>query len=142
MPPHFRDALESTSLTRAELATLLYWTVPSIRFAQNLAVPPIAIDIENVAGREEVIRAIAIGLFEVDPITRRVSPFRQVTASRLSTHLARVLALRGAPCARGVAGDRVLAACGVTDPLEGRAPDAPVTGREAAALLQQVAAQL
>lgn len=142
MPPHFRTALESASLTRAELATLLYWSVPSIRFAQNLGVPPIAIDIENVAGREEIIRAIAIGLFEVDPVTRRVSPFRPVTASRLSTLLARVLVLRGAACARGVTADGVLSACGVTDPLLAHAPDDAVTGREAATALQQIAKQL
>jgi len=142
MPSHFRTALDSTSLTRADLATLLYWTVPSIRFAQNLGTPPIAIDVEGVAGREEVIRAMAIGLFEVDPVTRRVSPSRQVTAARLSTHLARVLTLRGAACARGLAADRVLAACGVTDPLAGHVPEDPVTGREAMTAIQQVAKAL
>lgn len=142
MPAHFRTAMESVALTRAELATLLYWSVPSIRFAQNLGSPPIAIDVEGVAGREEVIRAIAIGLYEVDPVTRRVSPSRQLTAARLSTHLARVLTLRGAPCARGVASDRVLAACGVTDPLAAHTPEDVVTGREAMAALQQVAKAL
>jgi tetratricopeptide (TPR) repeat protein len=142
MPAHFRTAMESTSLTRADFATLLYWSVPSIRFAQNLATPPIAIDVEGVAGREEVIRAMAIGLYEVDPVTRRVSPSRQITASRLATLLARVLTLRGAPCARGMSADRVLAACGVTDPLAGREPDDAVTGREAMAALQQVAKAL
>jgi Tfp pilus assembly protein PilF len=142
MPPHFRTAMDSTALTRAEFATLLYWSVPSIRFAQNLGSPPIAIDVEGVAGREEVIRAIAIGLYEVDPVTRRVSPSRAITAARLSTHLARVLSLRGAPCARGHATDRVLAACDVTDPLAGHAPEDPVTGREAMAALQQLAKAL
>ncbi len=101
MPSHFRTAMESTALTRAELATLLYWTVPSIRFAQGLGAPPIAVDIEDVAGREEMIRAIALGLYDVDPVTRRVSPFRPVTAARLSALLGRVLSQRGAACARG-----------------------------------------
>lgn len=142
MPPHFRNALDSAQLTREELATLLYWTVPSIRFAQNLGTPPIAIDVENVPGREEIIRAIAIGLFEVDPITRRVSPYRPVTAARLSTHLARVLTLRSAACARGHTADRALAACGVTDPMAGHAAEDAVTGREAMAALQQVAKAL
>ncbi len=140
MPSHYRNALTSAAITRADFATLLYWTVPAVRFAQNLPTPPIAIDIQNVAGREEIIRAIALGLFEVDPVTRRVSPSRQVTASRLAVHLARVLQLRGASCARGVAQDRVLAACGVTVPTE--TPDEPVSGREAVAALQQVAKAL
>jgi tetratricopeptide (TPR) repeat protein len=142
MPSHFRTALDSAALTRAELATLLYWTVPSIRFAQNLGVPPIAIDIEDVEGREEMIRAIAVGLYDVDPVTRRVSPFRTVSASRLSALLARVLMLRGATCARGVVQDRVLAACSVTDPLATYASDATVTGRDAQKMLEQVAKKL
>ncbi|HYR27914.1 MAG TPA: tetratricopeptide repeat protein, partial [Thermoanaerobaculia bacterium] len=142
MPPQFRQALESPAITRADLAVLLYWTVPSVRFAQNLASPPIAIDIENVAGREEMIRAIALGLYDVDPVTRRVSPSRAVTASRLSAHLARVLTLRGAACARGITHDRVLNACGVADPGVTVPADATITGREAARALEQVAKAL
>lgn len=142
MPSHYRAALESRELTRAQFATLLYWTVPAIRFAQNLGAPPIAVDIEDLAGREEIIRAIAIGLFDVDAVTRRVSPYRHVTAGRLSTHLARTLQLRGASCARGVTTDRILAACGVQDPLATHPPDALITGREAHALLSQLAGKL
>lgn len=142
MPSHYRTAVESIALTRAELATLLYWTVPSIRFAQNLGAPPIAVDIEDVEGREEMIRAIALGLYDVDPVTRRVGPFRQVTAARLSSLLARVLMHRGASCARGVTQDKVLGACGVTDPLATYAPDAMVTGRDAQKALEQLAKKL
>jgi tetratricopeptide (TPR) repeat protein len=142
MPPQFRQALESPAITRSDLAVLLYWGVPSVRFAQNLGSPPIAIDIENVAGREEIIRAIAIGVFEVDPVTRRVSPGRIVTAPRFAQMLARVLMLRGAACARGIAQDRVLAACGIADPSANAAPDATITGREAAQALEAVAKAL
>lgn len=140
MPSHFRIALDSPALTRAELATLLYWTVPAVRFAQNLPSPPIAVDVEGLAGREEMIRAIAIGMYDVDPVTRRVSPSRQVTAARLSNHLARVLMLRGAACARGLSSDKVLAACGVSEIADDG--DDVVTGREAQAALMQVAKAL
>jgi tetratricopeptide (TPR) repeat protein len=142
MPSHYRTAFESAAVTRAELATLLYWTVPSIRFAQNLGAPPIAVDIEDVQGREEMIRAIAMGLYDVDPVTRRVGPFRQVTAGRLSALLARVLMLRGAACARGLPQDRVVAACGVTDPLATYSADAFVPGRDAQKMLEQIAKKL
>jgi tetratricopeptide (TPR) repeat protein len=141
MPAHYRAALESPAITRADLAILLYWTVPSVRFAQNLGSPPIAIDVE-VAGRDEIIRAIALGLFDVDPVTRRVSPGRGVSASRFASHLARLLATRGAACAKGMGSDKVLAACGVTDPLTTMSPDAPVTGRDAQRVLAQVAKAL
>ena len=140
MPPQFRQALESPAITRADFAVLLYWLVPSVRFAQNLSSPLIAIDIENVAGREEIIRAIAIGLFDVDPVTRRVSPGRPINAARFSQHLARLLTLRGAPCARGLTHDRVLAACGIAEPA--LPPDAAITGREAAAALEAIAKAL
>ena len=142
MPSHYRAALESAAITRAELAVLLYWSVPSVRFAQNLGTPQIAVDIQNVAGREEIIRAIALGLYEVDPVTRRVSPYRNVTASRLSAHLSRVLTLRGAACARGVTQDRVLSACGVEDPVAAFAPDATISGRDALRYLEQIARKL
>lgn len=142
MPSHYRAALESPAVTRADLAVLLYWTVPSVRFAQNLGTPQIAVDIENLPGREEIIRAIAIGLYDVDPVTRRVSPHRVVTASRLSQFLARVLTLRGAACARGMTADRVLAACGVNDPLAAYSPDAAVPGVDVRRALEQVAKKL
>jgi tetratricopeptide (TPR) repeat protein len=142
MPAHFRTALASQALTRAELATLLYWTVPSIRFAQNLSAPPIAVDIEDVEGREEIIRTIALGLFDVDPVTRRVGPSRTVNAARFSSHLARILVLRGASCARGVTQDRVLAACRVTDPLASLPPEAAVTGHDAQRAFEEVAKAL
>ncbi|HVE72753.1 MAG TPA: tetratricopeptide repeat protein [Thermoanaerobaculia bacterium] len=142
MPSHYRAALESTALTRAELAVLLYWTVPSIRFAQNLSTPQIAIDVQDVTGREEIIRAIAIGLYDVDPVTRRVSPYRTISAARLATHLQRVLVLRGAPCARGISSDKVLSACGVADPLAAFPADATLTGRDALRYLQPLATKL
>jgi tetratricopeptide (TPR) repeat protein len=142
MPAHYRAALDSLAVTRRDFAVLLYWTVPSVRFAQNLGTPQIAVDIEDVAGREEIIRAIALGLYDVDPVTRRVGPYRTVSAARVSSYLARVLVLRGAACARGVSSDRVLATCGVSDPLASYSPDAPVTGADTRKALEQVAKQL
>jgi tetratricopeptide (TPR) repeat protein len=140
MPSHYRAAADSLAVTRADFAVLLYWTVPSVRFAQNLGTPQIAVDIQDVAGREEIIRALALGLYDVDPVTRRVGPFRTLTASRVSSLLSRVLVIRGASCARGSA--NVLQACGVTDPLAGYAPDAAVPGTAVRTALEQVAKHL
>jgi thioredoxin-like negative regulator of GroEL len=139
MPAHYRAAADSAAVTRSDFAVLLYWTVPSVRFAQNLGSPQIAVDIESVPGREEIIRALALGLYDVDPVTRRVSPYRTLTAARVSSLLARVLVLRGAQCARGAT---VLASCGVSDPLAGYAPDAAVPGADVRKALEQVAKQL
>lgn len=139
MPPQYQRAVETESLTRADFAVLLYWKVASVRFAQNLGAPPIAIDVAEVPGRDELVRAIALGIFAVDPVTRRVGPGSPVNAGTLQRLAARVLSLRGAPCAKGVTdAAKILAACNVTDPLAGVTPDAPVSGRTAAALLEQI----
>lgn len=138
MPAHYQRALESEAITRADLAVLLYWKVASVRFAQNLGAPPIAIDIGDVAGREEVVRALALGILNVDPVTRRVGPYTPVTSGGLARLATRVLTMRGAACAK-TSTDKVLAACAVSDPIvTAGGPDTPVTGRTAAAILEQV----
>jgi tetratricopeptide (TPR) repeat protein len=140
MPPQFRRAIESESITRGDLAVLMYWKVGSVRFASNLAAPPIAIDVSETPGRDEIVRAMALGIYQIDPITRRVGPFAPVNAGTLSRVAARLLALRGAGCARGVGSDpqKVLAACAIVDPTLGAGVEAPVTGRAAARVMEQV----
>jgi hypothetical protein len=140
MPPQYQHAMESDAITRADFATLLYWTVPSIRFAQNVA-PPIAVDLDaDVIGREEMIRAIGLGIFPVDQVTRRASPNTSLTAIATVRATARALAVRGAGCAREGGNDpqKVLAACGINDPTIGTTPDAPVTGRFASDMAEQI----
>ena len=139
MPPQYRRAIESPAITRADLAILMYWDVMSIRFAQNLGAPPIATDIGEMPGRDEVIRAIALGIYTVDPVTRRVGPHGAVTNASLARIAARVLMLRGAPCAKGVGSDpqKVLAACRIDDPSLA-SPDVPASGRDAERVMDAV----
>jgi tetratricopeptide (TPR) repeat protein len=137
MPPHFLRAMDAEAITRADLAVLMYWKLASIRFAQNVPAPPIAIDISESPGRDEIIRAIALGIYSIDPVTRRVNPDAVVTGSGLARIAARMLALRGAACARPAQSggtDAVLAACDISM----TADDLPVSGRTATALLEQV----
>jgi tetratricopeptide (TPR) repeat protein len=140
MPPQYRRARESDSITRADFAVLLYWKVASVRFAQNVGTPPIAIDVSETPGREELVRALSLGIFTVDPVTRRVGALAPVNAGALTRLAARVLALRGAACARPPAPDasKTLAACGVTDPSAGVPPETPVSGQTASMVLEQV----
>ena len=129
------DALPRLGLDKAALDSV---SRDMNRIQDHLHDPGTLPDTRGIA----IFACEAIGLFEVDAVTRRVSPGRQVTAGRFATHLGRVLTLRGAACARGLAADRVLAACGVTDPLAGHVPEDPVTGREAMTAIQQVAKAL
>lgn len=134
LPPQVSRAMQAPALTRADLAVLMYWTVASIRFAQNVPPPPIAIDIADIAGRDEVIRAMALGIYPVDPVTRRVNPDIEVTDAAFANIVTRILRLRGASCAQGQPSDQVLPACGVTITPD----DLPVSGQTATTVLQQV----
>jgi len=140
MPPQFRRAIESESITRGDLAVLMYWKVASVRFASNLPAPPIATDIGETPGRDEIVRAMALGIYQVDPITRRVGPYSPVNTGGLARVAARLLTMRGASCARGAGNDpqKVLAACAIVDPSLGAGVEAPVSGRVAAGVLEQV----
>jgi hypothetical protein len=140
MPPQFLRALESESITRGDLAVLMYWKISSVRFAQDLSTPPIATDIGDVPSRDEIIRLIALGIYQVDPVTRQVNPYAPVSASSLARAAARTLAVRGATCARAAGStdpESILAACRVADLVPASA-DVPVSGRMASAMLEQV----
>jgi len=134
MPPQVLRAMDAAAITRADLAVLLYWKIASIRFAQNVPTPPIAIDISETPGRDEVIRAIALGIYQIDPVTRRVNPDAEINGAALARIVARVLTLRGASCARGVPSDAISSNCGVSVVAD----DLPVSGPTATAVLEQV----
>jgi len=140
MPAQFRRAIESEAITRGDLAVLMYWKVASVRFASNMAAPPIATDIGETPGRDEIVRAMALGIYQVDPVTRRVGPYSPVNAASLTRIAARLLTMRGAACSRGAGNDpqKVLAACAIVDPVLGAGPDSPVSGRVAAGVMEQV----
>ena len=89
MPPQFLRALESESITRGDLAVLMYWKISSVRFAQDLSTPPIATDIGDVPSRDEIIRLIALGIYQVDPVTRQVNPYAPVSPLWLARAAAR-----------------------------------------------------
>jgi tetratricopeptide (TPR) repeat protein len=122
LPPRYHAAVASPELTREELATLLFWKVSAARFAHNVPEPPIAIDIDSALGRDELVRAMALGFLRVDPVTRRVLPEAPATRQQFLRAAARALTLRGVPpCAAAAAGqpnesvraEMMLTGCGV-----------------------------
>ncbi|HEX9405991.1 MAG TPA: hypothetical protein VF975_01645, partial [Thermoanaerobaculia bacterium] len=84
--------------------------------------------------RDEVIRAMALGIYPVDPVTRRVNPDAEVNGAALARIVTRVLTLRGAACARQVPTDQILTACGIAIAVD----DLPVSGGTASSVLEQV----
>ena len=79
-------------------------------------------------------RAIALGIYQMDPVTRRVNPDAIVNGTALARIAARVLTLRGASCVRGIPTDAILSTCGVSLVAD----DTPVSGRMATAVLERV----
>lgn len=145
LPPQFRKAFESEALTRSDLAVLLYWTVSSVRFPSSVGETPIAVDISDGPGREELARAMSLRLLAVDPATREVGPYRLVTAGQFIRVLGRVLSLKPTmKCVQAIdersdsiRGPRLLDSCGLSaDEL--RDPDALVSGQTAVRVIEKL----
>ena len=144
MPPRYHRALASPALTRAELAVLLYWKLPFVRFAKNLSQPPIAIDISEVEGREEFVRALALRFYDVDPVTRAAYPYRTVSTDSFTRLAGRLLVLGGTPtCAASIPNESdsasarsMLRACDI--PVASLR-DPSVTGKTAGEVLDAIA---
>ncbi|MDX1582590.1 MAG: tetratricopeptide repeat protein [Thermoanaerobaculia bacterium] len=141
-PKQFQLAVRSPNITREQLAVLLFWKLPSIRFAQNLEQPPIVVDLAEVMGREELIRALALGLLPLDRSTRQARPRRTVTVSQFLAAAASALELVSSdPCTTAETETPVeqLHACGIdTLKLESN-PSGFVTGAGATVILDQIA---
>ena len=139
LPEAARAAAESGRLTRAQLASLLWWTVPEFREA---LVPPgteIAVDVVGRSDQGPLVKAIGLGILDVSAETHRVGTETAVSRTELAGALRRIALLtgRGRP-PRGclsAAGAASLADCGILAPT----PSRNVTGREALRAMEKAA---
>lgn len=141
LPEAARRAAESTRVTRAQLASLLWWTVPEIREA---LVPPgteIAVDVVGRSDQGPLVKAIGLGLLDVSPETHRVGTESAVSRVDLAGVLRRVaqIAGRGRPptgcLAARTPAVSALVVCGILS----ETPARDVTGREALRALEKAA---
>jgi tetratricopeptide (TPR) repeat protein len=88
-PEPVRKALDSGRLSRAELALLLWWLVPELR-AVSLEEPPIATDVVDRPDKGYLIRALALGLWSVDPINHALHPDQAVGRRELGAILSKL----------------------------------------------------
>lgn len=141
LPEAARRAAESQRLTRAQLASLLWWTVPEFREA---LVPPgaeIAVDVVDRADRAALVRAIGLGFLPVSPETHRVGADASVARVEMGPVLrgVSILAGRGRPPRGCLAPETVspaaLAECGILQDT----PSRQVSGREALRALEKAA---
>ncbi|MHB8797568.1 MAG: tetratricopeptide repeat protein [Thermoanaerobaculia bacterium] len=139
LPEAARAGAESARLTRAQLASLLWWTVPEFREA---LVPPgteIAVDVVGRPDQGPLVKAIGLGILDVSPETHRVGTETAVSRVELAAALRQValLAGRGRPpkgCL-SAADAASLADCGILGPT----PSRNVTGREALRAMEKAA---
>lgn len=142
LPPRYHRAVASPAITRADLAVLAYWHVSAVRFA-NVSAPPIAVDIQSAQGRDgrdEMVKAMGVGLLSVDPATRTVGPDVIVTARSFANAVVRLTRLAAAPaCAGNFTGMDALSACGVDLSPFLEDPSATVSGASAIRIFDAVA---
>ncbi len=134
-PEPERAAARSSRLTRGDAARLVWWMVPEVRQVR-VSTGIIASDIVDRSDREQIARAVGLGLLDVDRETHRARPDALLTFgayARLDLRLYALLAPAGSarclsdrPVETLDPGEaiRVARECGILDEKDGP----PVTG--------------
>jgi tetratricopeptide (TPR) repeat protein len=149
LPKGVQDVAAKTELNRADLAVLLYWLIPSVRYARP-SVGRIATDILDHPHQEEIVRVVNLGLMDVDSTLHRFSPGSPARRSTALRSLALVLARSGetvsclGPAAKGYPSTPAVcdaaAACGLlapTPPDNECRPSAALGGGEAVEIIRR-----
>jgi len=107
-PDAERQAARSRRLTRAGAALIAWWTFPEVREAVIASAGVVATDVLERRDSRVMMRAVALGLLDVDPYTHRVrpdAPLTRAAAARMMLLLAARLDRSGAPeCFQGAPG--------------------------------------
>jgi tetratricopeptide (TPR) repeat protein len=91
-PAAVRAAARSERLTRGQAADLVWWMVPEVREAK-VTESVIASDVVGRSDNQEILRAVGLGLLEVDRETHRASPDAPFTLSSAAGLYLRLLLL-------------------------------------------------
>ena len=140
LPESARKAALSPRLTRAQLAALLWSSVPEVRETNPPAAPEVATDVVDHSGRQAIVRAIGLGFLTVTRETHQVRVDASVSRTELVGTLKRLAQLvgRGARpvrCLSGDSGTGSLAACGILAESKSRT----VSGKEALRAIDRTA---
>jgi tetratricopeptide (TPR) repeat protein len=98
LPEEIRQLAELPALTRSELASLLFWLFPEVRYGRP-AEARIASDILDDPHREEIVRVINLGLMEMDTDLHQFSPDRPARRIDVLSGLALLLGKHQPPLA-------------------------------------------
>lgn len=143
LPQRIRNIARKAELSRADLASLLFWLLPQVQHSPAVD-PPIASDILNHPAQQEILRVTDLELMEVDETLHRFNP--DAVSSRRAA-LAAILALlaqQDVPCVAGepLAKDarawvcRKGVECGLLGDESQCQPGTPISGTDAVDLLK------
>lgn len=146
LPKDVQEVAALPELTKADLAVLLYWLLPSIRYGRPTA-GRIATDVLDHPHQEEIVRVVNLGLMDVDQTLHRFSPGAPARHGTALRSLVLVLARfgNGLAClgnaARGYPSTaetcEAAAACGLIRPGDDCRAGSPVAGGDAVELIRR-----
>jgi hypothetical protein len=143
LPPEVQKMADEPELTRAQLAVLLYWLVPEVRYGRPAA-GRIATDVLDHPHREEIVRIVNLGLMDVDPTLHRFSPDAAARRGQGLRSAIRLLAGfgKGVDCLQEESGGQptvcgAAARCGLVDSEDACAAGEPLSGADAVELIRR-----
>ncbi|HWN45297.1 MAG TPA: hypothetical protein VNW71_23930, partial [Thermoanaerobaculia bacterium] len=141
LPKDVQDVASKPELTKADLAVLLYWLIPNVRYGRPTA-GRIATDVLEHRHQEEIVRVVNLGLMDVDQTLHRFSPGAPARRSTALRSLGLVLSRFGQKltCLSGGGGRGVCEtaeSCGLVPPEEECRATAALTGGEAVELIRR-----
>ena len=98
-PDAERQAARARRLTRAGAATLVWWMFPEVREAR-ITSGVVATDLLDRRDSRAMMRAVSLGLLDVDPDTHRARPDAPLTRAAAARLLVRLGASLGSPRTR------------------------------------------
>lgn len=152
LPAEVRAVTRTPELTRSELAALLYWLFPTVRYAQPQSAR-IANDVFDHGFREEIVRVINLDLMDVDPGLHQFGPAEPAARAESLAAILRVVAAAKPDeiCIGAIASHKRLSwpiacaaasSCGLIDAEADCLPGATLSGAEAVGLCRRAQALL
>lgn len=140
LPKGLQQATAKPELTRGELAALLYWLVPNVRYARVSSGGRIATDVLDHPHQDAIVRVVNLGLLDVDSTLHSFypgSPVRRGPALRAVQRMLQQFA-PGLKCLAGTTDAcAAAAACRVIPSAEDCRVGAPLSGAEAVEIIRR-----
>ena len=90
LPEKVKKLAREPELRRGDLAAMLFWLFPSVRYAQSES-GKIANDVLSHPHRQEIVRVANLGIMSVDPRLHRFEPDRTMARAATMVPILRVL---------------------------------------------------